>query len=108
VGTTGLVNQNPAGIVNARENYWGCTFVTPGTGGCSGIVGSNITYSPWLTASINPPPATTTTPTPPTPVKGTGRDRHCCHDWFCTHHKDHDWFFGFLKDDCGQDDHDRR
>jgi hypothetical protein len=100
VGTTGLVNQNSAGSVNARENFWGCTFPGPGAAGCSAIVGPNIIYSPWLTVSINPPPATPT-PTPtPTPVKGTGKGRHCDHDWFCNHYKEHDWFFGFLKDDC--------
>ena len=109
VGTTGLVNQNPGGIVNARENFWGCTFPGPGEVGCSAIVGPNIMYSPWLTVSITPP-ATTTTPTAPTtpttpttPVKGTGKNRHCGHDWFCEHHNDHDWFFGFLKDNCGND-----
>ncbi len=111
VGTTGLVNQNPGGIINGTENYWGCTFVTPGSGGCSGIVGSNIMYSPWLVASINPPvttPPTTPTPNPPgtptPPVQGTGKYRHCCHhDWFCDHYQKGHWFFGFLKD-CDHDD----
>lgn len=108
VGPTGIVNQNPGGIVNATENFWGCAFVTPGTGGCSAIVGSNVSYTPWLTVSINPPPPPPPTPTPtPTPVKGTGKGRHCDHDWFCSHYKEHDWFFGFLKDDCdhGRNDH---
>jgi parallel beta-helix repeat protein len=36
-----------AGTVNAIENWWGCSR-GPGAPGCSTIVGSGVTFAPWL------------------------------------------------------------
>ena len=51
----GIVNLNPDGIVNARENWWGCPG-GPGSMGCSTIAGpnaANVAFAPWLTRPMD-------------------------------------------------------
>lgn len=47
---TGIANFNPAGLIEAQENWWGCSS-GPSTPGCSSIVGGAAVLSdPWLTS----------------------------------------------------------
>ncbi len=49
----GVANTNPAGLVNATENYWGCT-AGPGTRGCTSIIGGTaVTSFPFLTRPMD-------------------------------------------------------
>jgi hypothetical protein len=43
----GVANLNPGGLVDATENWWGCSK-GPGANGCATAVG-NVVYTPWLT-----------------------------------------------------------
>jgi parallel beta-helix repeat protein len=43
----GVANLNASGAVDGTENWWGCEQ-GPGTGGCSTVAGSAVTYAPWL------------------------------------------------------------
>jgi hypothetical protein len=45
----GVSNLNSGGTVNAVENWWGCSR-GPASPGCSTTSGSNIDFTPWLTA----------------------------------------------------------
>jgi hypothetical protein len=52
VGNNGIQNTDTTGIgtVDATQNYWGCS-TGPGATGCSSVVGSNVTVSPYLPAT---------------------------------------------------------
>ena len=55
----GLVDDDPAAMVDARENWWGCNSMPAGTG-CghpAGTAVGNIEFTPWLVLRINSVPA---------------------------------------------------
>ena len=45
---TGVANIG-GGIVNATENWWGCS-AGPGANGCASVSGSGVLSVPWLTS----------------------------------------------------------
>ncbi|MGE5206754.1 MAG: nitrous oxide reductase family maturation protein NosD [Chlamydiota bacterium] len=49
---TGVDNLN-SGMVNATENWWGCSK-GPGTNGCASVGGSGVLTTPWLTMPFVP------------------------------------------------------
>jgi parallel beta-helix repeat protein len=73
----GIVNVNPLGNVNARENWWGCSG-GPAAGGCATVQGPGpVIFTPWLTRPVDG-------------LRGHGLDR----------------FFEFIHQyDCDRDDH---
>jgi len=48
----GIANLNAVGVVNARENWWGCPG-GPGAWGCATVTGTAVTYTPWLTRPMD-------------------------------------------------------
>ena len=86
-GHIGIANLNPSGIVNARENWWGCSG-GPGSRGCSTISGAGaaeVVFAPWLTRPMDG-------------MAGHGFDRFFdfLHDYDFDHNRDCDLnhFFG--------------
>jgi hypothetical protein len=54
-GQVGVDNLNPLGIINARENWWGCAG-GPGARGCSTVAGPGsaaVAFTPWLTRPMD-------------------------------------------------------
>jgi parallel beta-helix repeat protein len=52
IGGVGIANLNTVGMVNARENWWGCSG-GPGTRGCSTVTGgASVIFTPWLTGPV--------------------------------------------------------
>jgi hypothetical protein len=48
------VQNNGSAVVDATENWWGCS-AGPGRHGCSTVEGSNVIFNPWLTRPANLP-----------------------------------------------------
>jgi parallel beta-helix repeat protein len=48
LGKQSGVNNIGSGTVEASENWWGCSG-GPGASGCSGVGGSGVVFTPWLT-----------------------------------------------------------
>lgn len=46
---TGINNINATGLINATENWWGCSK-GPGANGCTSVSGTNVISTPFLTA----------------------------------------------------------
>lgn len=52
-GKVGIDNLNSTGTINATQNWWGCPK-GPGAGGCAGVQGSGVTFTPVLTQPLFP------------------------------------------------------